>query len=106
MNAMPKWPKPKDIETVIRKDAGAGNWSLGPGMAETAADRIKYDVCAEFIVYKRENNLNQRELAQKLEISEALVSKILRYQFTEFTIDRLLRYLEKLGIKYEFRRVA
>ena len=103
---MPKWPKRKDIEAVIREDAGASDWSLGPGMAETVADRIKYDVCAEFIIYKRENNLNQRELAQKLEISEALVSKILRYQFTEFTIDRLLRYLEKLGINYEFRRVA
>jgi len=24
----------------------------------------------------------------------------------EFTLERLLRYLEKLGIKYEFRRVA
>ncbi len=106
MNAMPKWPKPKDIEAVIRDHGDGDDWSLGPGMAETVADKIKYDVCAEFIVYKRENNLNQRELAQKLEISEALVSKILRYQFTEFTIDRLLRYLEKLGIKYEFRRVA
>ena len=105
MNAMPKWPKPKDIEAVTR-EGGGDDWSRGPGMAETVADRIKYDVCAEFIVYKRENNLNQRELAQKLEISEALVSKILRYQFTEFTIDRLLRYAEKLGIKYEFRRVA
>lgn len=106
MNAMPKWPKPKEIEAVMRGHDSGDDWSFGPGMAETAADKIKYNVCAEFIVYKRENNLNQRELAQKLEISEALVSKILRYQFAEFTIDRLLRYLEKLGIKYEFRRVA
>ena len=106
MNAMPKWPQPKDIEAVTREQNGGDDWSFGPGMAETVADKIKYNVCAEFIVYKRENNLNQRELAQKLEISEALVSKILRYQFTEFTIDRLLRYVEKLGIKYEFRRVA
>ncbi len=70
------------------------------------SDCIKRDICAEFIVYKREGGINQRELAQKLEINEALVSKILRYQFDEFTIDRLIRYLEKLGIKYEFRRVA
>ncbi len=103
---MPKCPKPKDIEAATREHGGGDDWSFGPGMAETVADRIKYDVCAEFIVYKRENNLNQRELAQKLEISEALVSKILRYQFAEFTIDRRRSYLEKLGIKYEFRRVA
>jgi len=42
----------------------------------------------------------------RLDPNSVQVSKILRYQFTEFTIDRLLRYLEKLGIKYEFRRVA
>lgn len=106
MNAMPKWPKPNDIEAVTRDQSSDDDWSLGPGMAETVADKIKYDVCTEFIVYKRESNLNQREQAQKLEISEALVSKILRRRFTEFTIDRLLRYLEKLGIKFEFRRAA
>ncbi|MDO9459446.1 MAG: XRE family transcriptional regulator [Alphaproteobacteria bacterium] len=103
---MPKCPKPKDIEAATREHGGGDDWSFGPGMAETVADRIKYDVCAEFIIYKRENNLNQRELAQKLEISKALISKILRYQFAEFTIDSRLRYLEKLGIKYEFWRLA
>lgn len=103
---MPKWPNPKDVEAVMRKTDGGDDWSFGPGMAETVADKIKYDVCAEFIICKRENALNQRELAQKLEISEALVSKILRYQFTEFTIDRQRSYLEKPGMKYEFRRVA
>ena len=96
---MPKWPKPKDVQAVTAAQDGGDDWSFGPGMAESVADKIKYDVCAEFIVYKRENNLNQRELAQKLEISEALVSKILRYQFTEFTIDRLLRYLGKTRYK-------
>ena len=69
-------------------------------------DRIKRDICAELIIYKREHDFNQRELAQKLEISEALVSKILRYRFDEFTLDRLIRYLETLDIKFEFKRIA
>ena len=103
---MTKWPKKEDINKVTKSRDHESKWSRGPGMAETHADRIKYTICAEFIVYKRDKNLNQRELAQKLEIGEALVSKMLRYQFDEFTIDRLIRYLEKLGIKYEFRRVA
>ena len=103
---MSKWPKKEDIDKVMKKLDDESSWSRGPGMAETLVDRIKYDICAEFIVYKREHDLNQRELAQRLEIGEALVSKILRYQYDEFTIDRLIRYLEKLGIKYEFKRVA
>ena len=103
---MTKWPKREDINKVIENQDDESTWSRGPGMVETHADRIKYNICAEFIIYKRDNNLNQRELAQKLEIGEALVSKLLRYQFDEFTIDRLIRYLEKIGIKYEFRKIA
>ena len=104
---MTKWPKQKDIEEVLKKlDANPELYSRAIPDDAPLTDRIKRDICAEFIVYKRENDVNQRELAQKLEIGEALVSKILRYQFGEFTIDRLIRYLEKLGIKYEFRRVA
>ena len=103
---MSKWPKQEDIKKAMKDLDDETSWSRGPGMAKNHADRIKYDICAAFIVYKREHELNQRELAQKLKIGEALVSKILRYQFDEFTIDRLIRYLDKIGIKYEFRLVA
>jgi predicted XRE-type DNA-binding protein len=103
---MTKWPKKEDIEEVMKDLDDEKSWSHGPGLAKTPVDQIKYNICAEFIIYKREHHLNQREFAQKLEIGEALVSKILRYQFEEFTIDRLIRYLEKLGVKFEFKRIA
>ena len=104
---MTKWPKREDIEKVLKKlDENPDLYSRTIPNDAPLTDRIKRDICAEFIVYKRDNKLNQRELAQRLEIGEALISKILRYHFDEFTIDRLIRYLEKLGIKYEFRRVA
>lgn len=104
---MTKWPDRKDIEKVLKKlDEDPQLYSRCIPDNAPLADRIKRDICAEFIIYKREHKLNQRELAQKLEIGEALVSKILRYHFDEFTIDRLIRYLEILGIKFEFRRVA
>ena len=103
---MIKWPKKEDIEKVMNALEDEKSWSHGPGLAKTPVDRIKYDMCAQFIIYKREHQLNQRELAQRLEIGEALVSKMLRYQFEEFTIDRFIRYLEKLSIQFEFKRVA
>jgi predicted XRE-type DNA-binding protein len=104
---MSKWPKKTDIEEVLKKlDSDDGLYSRAIPSDAPLTDRIKRDMCAELIIYKREHDLNQRELAQKLEISEALVSKILRYRFDEFTIDRLVRYLEKLSIKYEFKRIA
>ncbi len=104
---MTKWPKRGDIEKVInRLDEDPELYSRAIPADAPQTDRIKRDICAELIVYKREHDLNQRELAQKLKIKEALVSKILRYRFDEFTLDRLIRYLEALDIKFEFKRVA
>lgn len=104
---MTKWPKRVDIEKVLKKlDENPDLYSHIIPPDAPVADKIKRDICAQFVIYKREHHLNQREFAQKLEISEALISKILRYQFSEFTLDRLIRYLEILGIKFEFNRVA
>ena len=104
---MTKWPKSRAIEKVLKKfDANPELYSASIPPDASLSDRIKRDICAELIIFKRQNNLNQRELAQKLEIGEALVSKLLRYRFNEFTIDRLIRYLEKLGIEFEFNRTA
>ena len=104
---MTKWPKRKAIEKVLKSlDEDSDLYVRAASAESSQSDRIKRDICAELIIYKREHELNQRELAQKIEISEALVSKILRYRFDEFTIDRLIRYLEKLNIQFEFKRVA
>ena len=102
-----KWPKQEDIKAVLKRlDENPDLYFRVISDDASFVDRIKRDICAELIIYKREHHLNQRELSQKLEISEALVSKLLRYRFDEFTIDRLVRYLESLDIKFEFKRVA
>ncbi len=104
---MKKWPKKETIEEILKKlDENPDLYTRVISNDASLVDRMKRDICAELIIYKREHNLNQRELAQKLEISEALISKILRYHFDEFTLDRLIRYLESLDIKFEFKRVA
>jgi predicted XRE-type DNA-binding protein len=104
---MKKWPKQENIEAILKRlDENPDLYSRIVPNDAPVVDLIKRDMCAELIIYKREHNLNQRELSQKLEISEALVSKLLRYHFDEFTLDRLIRYLESLNIKFEFKRVA
>ena len=103
---MNKWPKHEDIENVMKDLDDASSWSHGSGMPTSSVDRIKYNISSEFIIYKRENNLTLRELAQMFEVSEDFVSKILRHQTDEVTIDCLLLYLEKMGIKYEFKKIT
>ena len=104
---MNKWPNKKDVEDILNElDKDESIYSKVTLGDASASDLIKRDMCAEFIIYRQKNNINQRELAQRIEISEALISKILRYRFEEFTIDRLVNYLGKIGVKYEFKRVA
>ena len=43
-----------------------------------------------------EHKLSQRALAEKIDESEALVSKVVHYHFEEFTIDRLVTFLARL----------
>lgn len=92
---MTKWPKKEKLNEVMKMLEGADASRMLSKDASTV-DKIKFELCKSFIIYKQENDLNQRELAQKLEIDPALMSKILHYHIDEFTIDRLVRYLDIL----------
>jgi predicted XRE-type DNA-binding protein len=59
-------------------------------------DALKHSICAQFVIYMQTHQLSQKELAEKLQFDKALMSKIGRYQFGDFTIDRLFRYLSML----------
>lgn len=68
----------------------------------STVDKIKYNICKEFIIYKSKQRITQKDLAKKIDIDEALMSKILHYHFDEFTIDRLIKYLSVIYPKLEF----
>lgn len=59
-------------------------------------DRFKVEICGLFVRYLSENKMEQQVLAKKLQLNTALMSKIVRFKFQEFTIDRLLRLLEPI----------
>ncbi len=70
-------------------------------------ERLKHSLCAEFVKYKNQKALSQKELASELGVDEALVSKIINYAYEEFTVDRLVKYLAVLYPKVDFSlRVA
>ncbi len=59
-------------------------------------ERAKYQLCAHFISYLRDEGITQRELAKRLEVTESRVSEILHYHHEQFTIDRLLELLNRI----------
>jgi predicted XRE-type DNA-binding protein len=66
-------------------------------------ERTKHAICEKFVIYLNSGKIKQKELAEKLGIAESLVSKIAHYHYDEFTIDRLLRYLEIIQPGVEFK---
>ena len=68
-----------------------------PELFKAKLDKIKYKLCEKFVIYKITHKITQRELAEIIGIHESLVSKIVHYHFEEFTVDRLITYLEKIS---------
>ena len=93
-----KWPSDEELKKALLEiDKAEPSRPLPPNSA--AVDRLKYELCKCFIIYRQDSELSQKELADKIGIDPALMSKILKKRFDEFTIDRLVRYLEVLDIK-------
>jgi hypothetical protein len=54
---MTQWPDRRDIETVLKKlDENPELYSCCIPDDAPLADRIKRDICAELIIYKREHH--------------------------------------------------
>jgi predicted XRE-type DNA-binding protein len=90
-----KFPSRKEIKRVLAElEHVEGSRMLHPDA--NLVEKIKFEMCASFIVYRREQDITQKELAEKLKLEPALMSKILHYRFDDFTIDLLVRLMEKL----------
>jgi predicted XRE-type DNA-binding protein len=59
-------------------------------------EQAKYQINQMMVRYCRENNLLQKDLADKLGIDTARMSEILRNRLERFTLDILIGYAEKI----------
>lgn len=92
---MTTFPSQKELKRVREKLKNSIASKPLPKDA-SKVDRLKFKLCEKFIVYKNENQITQRVLAEKLGINESLVSKIIHYHYNDFTVDRLVNYLDKI----------
>jgi predicted XRE-type DNA-binding protein len=66
----------------------------------TALERTKYDLCKRLLIYMREHELTQRELAKRLGVVESRVSEVLHYRIHKISLDRLVKYHQALDPKF------
>ncbi|MDA9189522.1 helix-turn-helix domain-containing protein [bacterium] len=88
-------PNKKEIKKVL-DDLKNSEGSLVLQDDATPLEKLRFEICQKFIKYKLSNKLNQKELAEILEVDEAKVSKILRHRIDEFSTDRLISLYYKL----------
>ena len=90
-----KFPSHSEFEEV-REQLSQGPVSKPLPKNATQVDKIKYQICKEFVIYKNASKITQKALAEKIGTDEAIMSKILHYNIDEFTIDRLIKLLTAL----------
>ncbi len=61
-------------------------------------DRTKFQFCQRFIIYMHDNDLSQVEIAKRLGIDKARVNDIVKCKIDLFSLDKLIRFAEKLKL--------
>jgi predicted XRE-type DNA-binding protein len=92
MSKKTNFPSEKELKEM-RELLSKGDASRLLPKNASATDKVKFLICEKILDYKLSNKLTQRALSEKLGENESLVSKVVHYHIDEFTIDRLLKFL-------------
>ena len=92
------FPDKKELERVRRKLEKIDPVRLLPASA-SKAEKLKFELCRQFVVFLREHGMSQLVLAKQLGIEPARLNEIVKYRIDLFTVDRLLDYVERLNPK-------
>ena len=97
-----KFPSRKQIDKALKILENAPGTRLLSKDA-SPSDILKFDLCKRFVIFRREKELSQKELVEKLGIDPAQMSKVLHYHIDEFSVDFLLGLLLKIRPKTTIR---
>jgi hypothetical protein len=94
------FPPPAEFEKVCKRIERPGYRRVNIGLLPDASDldQTKYNLCLSISRYRRENNLSEPELAQKLKINQAQVEYILFRHLDKLKLDELKNYTHDLKL--------
>lgn len=96
------FPSPKQLAAVRKKLEKIEPTEI-LGKDATVSQRLKYDLCKKFVVYLRQHRMTQLELAKQLKIDPARLNQIVKYKIDQFTIDKLISYVQRLEPQIKIR---
>lgn len=110
------FPPKEELERVKKRIARPGYRRVNIGLLPNATevDKIKYHLCKSILSYEQDNNVSEKELREKLEVSQVKLEHILFCHISKLTIEELINYLEilhipcqlKTNIPYQHERFA
>ncbi len=86
-----------DLEVV----RGSGNVFRDLGLADADTEQMKSALAAEILKAMREQGLTHAAAAERAEVQRADISRICKVDIDRFTIDRLVRILNRLDRRVE-----
>ena len=92
------FPSKKELEKVLKELEKIEPTRVLAKNASTA-DRLKYELCKQFVLYLQDHEMSQKEMAEQIGVDPARINEIIKYRIELFTVDRLLDYLELLKPK-------
>ena len=96
------FPSEKELKKV-RKILNKAPATRIVGEEGTTLEKIKFQLCQNFLKYAHSNNLSQKEMSQILKADESIVSKIFRCRIESFSLDRLLGYYQIIYPNYKIK---
>ena len=99
------FPPKEELERVRKRIARPGYRRVNIGLLPNAteSDKAKYHLCLNISRYQDENDLSEKELAQRLGINKAKTEYILFRHLDKLTLEELIDYLEELHVPCELK---
>jgi predicted XRE-type DNA-binding protein len=98
------FPPQEEFERVVKRAQKSDKrTNIGLLPDATPADKVKHKICQTIARYQRENNLSEKELAQKLGITHPQAEKILFCHIDKLNLDELVNYVGSLNIPLEMK---
>lgn len=82
---------------------GSGNIFADLGLPTPEEDLLKAQLAAQIQMFMNRQGLTQTQLAERVDLDQPKVSKLLRGRLSDFSVERLLRILNRLGHDVEVR---
>ncbi|CAJ0638094.1 2683_t:CDS:2 [Entrophospora sp. SA101] len=94
------FPPKEELERVRKRIARPGYRRVNIGLLPNAteSDKVKYHLCLNISRYQDENDLSEKELAQRLGVNKAKTEYILFRHLDKLTLEELINYLEELHL--------